>query len=263
MKKMIYLSLLFLLTLNNLKANDGIGLEGFYTNPQTYSEIEVDIYNKGIKVRGIDRKHPYKWVKFRRVNRYVFADGRGTEIKIKNRDRHGEPRLLVRGRRGDLNVYNRGVIHHSHRPHTTCTTIIDHRSDWDNYDDYDNEYYKRRGYDNRTDNGSRKDRYQNNDNYNDGYDQSQGFGDNYSNKRLEGTYVTNDGRHIALLETRDGFKAKFEGDRNWKSYTRQNENFVDHDGNFYRLSGVNEMKWTGKYSGKVVIIKKIDDKVQF
>lgn len=235
-----------------VKGEDDYRIEGIYTNIQSYMEIQVDLNRKGMSIRGLDRRYPNRWTKFRQIYRDVYADRNGNEVKLKGVNRYGDTRLLIRDRRGRVDVFTRGIIHHRNR--TTCTTIIDYNHEWDDHRYQDNPYFDRRKqrrsdidndyYDNR--------RYE--DNRQSDYNRS---------SSLEGTYKTNDGRFIAILETRDGFKAKFKGERNWKNYIRQGDRFVDNDGNQYTTSRAGELNWQGKYSKKNILITKVGDEVAF
>ncbi|MBK8699108.1 MAG: hypothetical protein IPN29_06025 [Saprospiraceae bacterium] len=72
---------------------------------------------------------------------------------------------------------------------------------------------------------------------------------------------------MAILETREGLKAKFAGTTRWVEYT-QKENrsvdFVDKKGNNYRFLSENEVHWmTGEGNRPPGVLYKISDEVQY
>jgi hypothetical protein len=181
------------------------------------------------------------------VSPNTFADNRGNRIRIESRHR-GIDRLIFKSRRGHVDVYRRGVIHQN--PYNSCEPF------GNGWSTYDRDWY--RSYDDNNRNDRR--RYQNDyDRYTD-RNREGGFS---SFSVIEGTYQSDNNRLIAIVSTRDGFKAKFSGERTWKNYVRNGDTFFDSDGNSYIRSNDNVLIWKGKYSGNTIRLEKIDDEVRF
>lgn len=246
MKKMFYLSLFLIIGSFSANANIGyLNVDGFYINGKNYSEIQIKEYRRGIKVRGLNWRRPNKWIKFERINRKRFVDCDNNQMVL-NRNRRGDFTFILKDRFGQrtkfrrVNSYNRN----------NCGGIGDgYFYDGNGYNDHD---FNRR--DKRSNNGRNTDKYRFNDN---------SKGSNNSGFRIEGTYSTRDGRSIAIVETRRGFKAKFSGDRTWKSYEKKNNRFIDKDGNSYTLQDDGGLIWKGKYSGKRIELSKVSDEVNY
>jgi hypothetical protein len=238
--------MLFLLTISIVKAESPYSLNGIFTDVDNYREILVKTYKRGIKIKGIQKRHPHKWVKFERENRYVFVDRNGNHVKL--RDRRRGAQIIYKSRRGNTRIFQEGVIRNSYGNSCRSDYNFDNRHDHFgsgyNYNDYSDRGYG--SYDHNSDYGDRSDRH-----------------NRINRSSFEGTYETAKGRKIAILNTRTGFKAKFSGERVWKSYDKVNERFEDRDGNYYILSGPKRMQWNGKYSGKKREITKISDEVRY
>ncbi len=85
----------------------------------------------------------------------------------------------------------------------------------------------------------------------------------FRHSSVEGTYKDREGNRIAILETREGFKAKFVGDRKWKNYRLMGRIYQDKRGNKYEVLGNGVLEWQGAKSRKRIRIQKISDVVEY
>ena len=239
MKRIFYLSLFLFISLTTTKANSPYLLEGIYTNPETYEEIVVRSNHRGLEIQGLSQRNPGKIIRFVKNGRTRFIDRNGNKLRISG-SRNGYTTIIFNPRRGPNRIYQAGIWRNKRN---SCGTFSDRNGGrYYGYDhlDRDIDWGRRRGYND----------FDNRDRYNNSFS-------------MQGTYETRDGRRIAILNTRTGFKAKFRGDRIWKRYERKGERFVDRDGNFYQISSHNKLIWNGKYSGKQIELTKQSDEVLF
>ena len=244
MKRIFYLSLFLLISLSTTKANSPYLLEGIYTNPDTYEEIIVRSNQRGLRIQGLSRRNPGKWIRFVRNGRTRFIDRNGNKLRITG-SRNGYTTIIFNPRRGPNRIYQAGIWRDNRN---SCGTFSGRNGGrYYGYDhlDRDRDWDRRRRYDD----------FNGRDDFN-----NNGFNGSYF---FEGTYKTRDGRSIAILDTRTGFKAKFRGERTWKRYERKGDRFVDNDGNFYRVTSQNKLIWHGKFSGKQIEVIKESDEVLF
>lgn len=130
--------------------------------------------------------------------------------------------------------------------------------DRDDDDHYDRDNKRDRGYwnDNRYDDGSYGQRQS-----------SDGKWNNYE-KNVSGTWDAGfRDKSIAIIDTRDGLKAKFSGTTRWVEYVQNKHNpfeFSDDRGNKYVFSGSGKASWIPiDRSMKEIYLTKISDETQF
>ena len=180
--------------------------------------------------------------RFRRRGRATFEDRYGNQLTVKRRGH--EVAIFIYNRRGFTDVYFK----------------VNDRNQCGHNNNYKSRI--RRGHHDRGQSYRSQDLRSRQ-----GVDGYQDFGEDRSTSRfdfeLEGTYQAEDGRIIAIVETRDGFRAKFSGDKIWKDYKQEGNRYQDVDGNTYELQQDLTLMWKGRYSGKSIIVRKISDEVRY
>jgi hypothetical protein len=137
----------------------------------------------------------------------------------------------------------------------------DHHDAWFNNDD-DDHYDRNRG----KKHGSwNEDRYSN-----DSYGQGQPYEGKWNNyeKSVTGTWDAGfRDKSIAIIDTRDGLKAKFSGTTKWVDYVQSRQNpyeFIDNKGNKYIFKGDGKASWISiDRSIKEIYLTKVSDDTRF
>jgi hypothetical protein len=242
------------------------GIDGYYYNPRLHESIRIIEHNRDVVIKGLFNDN--------RITRFEKVRGRTYE------DRYGnilvcEDRNTVKLKRWRTRDYIRFDKVDDHRGRDDWHRYHDYDDDCDvdrRYDDrYDNRHGHHEHYDNRRyDNYDSKDKEYKSDRKNDYYrgDQSIAFNSG-SSTRFVGTWDVKNGNYnsVAIIDTREGLKAKFSGTTNWVNYTqsqsRSNE-YIDDRGNRYIFDRDDEGKWFPADKGKKVIdLKKVSNEVRY
>lgn len=264
----ILMSYVFLLAVSiQLYANDNFSgrLTGYWVNPVFDEAIKIVDMRDGILVKGLFNTN--RNIFFERINKNKFIDCKRNIIRIED----GRTLMFISRR---SNEYIRFEKIYNDRSRGHCND--------DYYDPYD--YPDKNGkYKNKNKGRSRDKNYDDDDEYGDDYRNFKDYDDNYLSKKndkskvesrtkiidhlnesINGTYEVKGSKEtVAITDTREGFKAKFSGSKNWVNYTRiSNKEFEDEKGNKYILNGKN-LNWISKDSKKNFYLEKISDDIKY
>ncbi len=285
MNKKILLASLILFLFNNLYSSSE--LNGYWYNPRIRESIRIIADGEFLLVKGLFREDVTSVFKCKGRNKYhdrignkIYIEDRYT-IKLK-RNRGGD---YIRFEKVD-DLYGRSNWRKYHDYNDDCS-----RDRY--YYDKDEYRYENRKYDDRYENKRYEDDRYDNDKYdNDRYvyemndtrkkDKSHGNSkrlelepndnsnsENLSVSNIIGTWKTKDNRYttVAIIDTRDGIKAKFSGSTKWVDYKvskmRPNE-YIDSKGNRYVFNSSGKSTWYPADSKlKSIELEKIDSEVRY
>jgi hypothetical protein len=277
MRALFKITTLLIITSSSLLAK----IDGYYYNPKLRESIRIIEHRNDVIIKGLFSDNRIS--RFDRIERNTYEDRYGNLLICEDRN-------TIKLKRWRTRDYIRFDKIDEHRG----------RNDWYRYHDYDDNCDDRNrhsGYDDRyRDDRYRDNRYRDEKGYNDRYYNDNYRNDNFdrypkddkrknipdynnsdyqsrsidfSNSRLIGTW---EGKNrsfgtVAIIDTRDGLKAKFSGTTNWVTYTkstsRPNE-YIDDRGNRYIFDEDNDGKWFPSDKDKKVIeLKKISDEVKY
>ena len=257
MKMKILLCLFFAFTFRLMASNNqgSHRLDGVWVNVERHDFIRIKVSHDEIFIKGLPLFHGA--IRFEHQYGKTFRDKWGHRLTIEDGNtifikwsRHQTIRFIKldrNDRRHRSHEYNRG--HHDRQGD----------KNWDNDEQY-------RSYDNDDDWKENHGSFDEKNDYGD--DQSEYDNKTIHTDKIEGTYRTSikNKEIIAILETRDGLKAKVSGSSVWKDYTRNKYNedeFIDRDGNSYIFKNHN-LKWRSqKHDDFVIELQKISDVVRY
>jgi hypothetical protein len=225
-------------------------MEGYYYNPRLRESIRIIEHRNDVIVKGLFSDS--RLVRFNKINKNTYEDRYGNLLICEDRN-------TIKIKRWRTRDYIRFDKVDDHRG----------RSDWHRYHDYDDicddRYDHYHGY--RDDDRYRGSKYDRDDiRKNPEYTSRSRI---IPIDRLVGTWEVIHGNFndVAIIDTRDGLKAKFSGTTNWVSYikstTRKNE-YLDDRGNRYVFDDDRFAKWYPADKGKTVIeMRKVSSEVRY
>lgn len=211
-------------------------IEGKFTSTDHHVRVKIKDYRHGIKIKGLVSRH---YVKFRYVRTNTYADYYGNMVKVV-----GPHKVVFRSSNWSdkISLYRQG-----HEPRIKYKRRNPGKSYGDNDWDEGNTY----GRNNNTTYGRK---FNSNESY-------------INVSQLEGTWESKrPNKEVAILETRQGFKVKFSGDRKWTNFestAQDNTSFSDRKGNKYYVISSNEMEWSDRKGNKIIRIRKISNDVRY
>jgi hypothetical protein len=238
--------LLFLLT-NILSASD---ISGYWFNPRLNESIRIIKNKQFILVKGLFLEN--RTSKFKNKGRGVFVDRAGNSLILENRN-------TIRLRHRNANEYIR----------FEKVREIDGHNQWRKYHDYDDDFQNFNQYGERIKDGLGVESRSSSQN-----DSNQPINNassriNIAFEELVGTWKAKDGRYptVAIIDHREGLKAKFTGSTNWVTYLLIKEGineFIDPKGNRYIFETQSKAKWISVDSkAKIIEIVKSSAEVQY
>lgn len=271
----ILMSYVFLLAVSvQLYANDNFSgrLTGYWVNPVFDEAIKIVDMRDGILINGLFNTN--RSIFFERINKNKFIDCKRNIIRLEDKET-----LIFISRRSHEYIRFEKTHYGGHRGNCNDDDYY--------YDPYDHPQ-KNGKYKQKYKGKQREDRYEDEDDFGDDE-----FGDDYRNfkeydddylyrknskpksenkvkisddllKTIIGTYAVKGSKEtVVITDTREGFKAKFSGSKNWVNYTKaSNTEYIDEKGNKYTLIG-NTLNWISKDGKKNYILKKISDEIKY
>ena len=225
-------------------------LTGYWLNPKLDVSIKVKQRADVLLVKGLMGNRETEI--FEQVCKDKFVDHRGNTLIIENHNtlvfekRNGRKYLRFR----KINDDDRNYGHGKNRGNR-----------WDEDDhffDNDNNYPQK------GDRQNDRDRYDDESSRNNR--QNNGWDNNNYASRVSGTWT--DREHtVAIVDTRDGLKAKFSGSDKWVDYTMDRSGygtFVDKKGNRYVFKNDNEVIWTSADRNKKdIVLRRLSNEVKY
>lgn len=230
-------------------------LDGLWYNQYKNRTIEIHAYQDGLKVRGLRAGN--RWVWFERTNPNTYHDQYGNRLKVYNhyirynaRHFRGKLTFIKMGGndRNDDHYRNSDRSRNDSRSRDRQNQGRWDDDDFEDVDDYNyydetSKNWNKRNDDARTTNGDRISK--NEDRAND----------------IEGTWsVDHLGKKVFITETRDGFKARFNDETKWYSFTKQDSGtYMDENRNKYYFENGQLIWEDGKGSRKYNLTKMSDE----
>jgi hypothetical protein len=247
MRIKFFTAILLILISNILSASD---ISGYWFNPRLQESIRIFKNQQFIFVKGLFSKN--RTSKFKSKGRGVFVDKEGNSLILENRN-------TLKLRRRYANDYIR----------FEKVRDVDGHNDWKKFHDYDDDFEISR---NNFDISNTDDVYKaNRSNQIDLYSR---LGNNTISstipfEELAGTWEANDRRYptVAIIDHREGLKAKFTGSTNWITYVLskvgRNE-FIDTKGNKYIFDTPSKAKWIpADPNAKIIEVVKTSSEVRY
>lgn len=247
MKPLLTLAIL-VLGLDVLHANDHPlrKLDGLWYNQYIDRTIEINAFQDGLKVRGL--RGGNRWVWFDRTSPNTYYDQYGNRLRIHDQfirynTRHSRGKLtfikIVRKDRYDERPNHSDRSRNRQNDDRWAEDDFESGNDHYKYDDYDQRWDNRHGS---TQNKSNTYKYEGN------------------NTDLEGTWSVNGlDKKVFVTETRDGFKARFDDETKWYSFTKQTSGaYLDENRNKYYFEN-GQLIWEDYRGTRKYNLTKISD----
>lgn len=214
-------------------------VEGRFTTATKQVVIKIKDHRQGIRVKGLFNN---RYVTFRAITFDTYTDQVGNVIRVVNPNH-----LIYTSRRiGDrISFFRNGIV--PVEVYTNRSRNLDNRYDRNPAGRSYGPGPSDRSYGSNS--GERSSR------------------NNLSLKELEGTWKSDrPDRELVILQTRDGFKVKFSGERDWVDFAQQSQDqsiFRDKKGNEYRYLNNGDLEWRSYKGDGGVIIRKISSTLKF
>jgi hypothetical protein len=270
MRTLLNTTMLLIFTYTTLAASQ---IEGYWYNPRLRESIRIVEYRNDIIVKGLFSEN--RSTRFIKIGRRTYEDREGNLLLCEDKNTI----LIKRWRARDYMRFDK---------------VDDRRgrSEWYSYHDYDDHCDDHDGWhEDRAHSSYDRDRYKDYEHYRnrekrDVYREGNRYRDNddkynrndkqhnkYNNKDINlsaviGTWEVKNDRFnsVAIIDTRDGIKAKFSGTSNWISYTRSSRlnEYIDARGNRYIFEEEDKVKWYPiDKDRKVLELKKVSNEVNY
>lgn len=204
-------------------------IEGRFTSIDHHVRVKIKDYRHGIKIKGLVTRN---YVKFRYVRPNTYSDYYGNMVKIV-----GPHKIVFRSNNwtDKISLYRNG-----YEPKVKYRKRKLNRFEGTFYGD------------------------KNNDNT---YGRNE-YGESYKRlSQLEGTWESNKpNKEIVILETRNGIKVKFVGEKKWTRFDNvsyDNRILKDKKGNEYSIISPDKLEWRDRHGDRTISLRKISDEVRY